>query len=125
LYVAGVDDPRHMHEPASSAHLGPGVTRSQQDAPPQAFRILMSHRPQALDHAAPLGVDLVLAGHTHGFQLGFGGRSVFEPWMPGRYIWGRYQKGPTQLCTSAGIGLWFPFRLGCPPEAPVVVLEPA
>ena len=38
-------------------------------------------------------------------------------------IWGHYGAGATQLYTSAGVGHWFPFRLGCPPEAPLFILE--
>jgi predicted MPP superfamily phosphohydrolase len=45
--------------------------------------------------------------------------------MPERYLWGKYRKGDSQLYTSAGVGHWFPFRLGCPPEAPVIVLRKA
>jgi uncharacterized protein len=82
----------------------------------------MSHRPDAFDHAAVRGIDLTLAGHTHGGQIGMFGRSVFESYWPERYLWGRYERNGSQLYTSAGVGHWFPFRLGCPPEAPVIEL---
>jgi predicted MPP superfamily phosphohydrolase len=45
--------------------------------------------------------------------------------MPERYPWGLYHKDHTQLYTTAGVGHWFPFRLGCPPEAPLFTLERA
>ena len=123
LYLSGADDPQFMRRPEAYQKLRGFVEKSQEKAPSDAFRILMSHRSQALDYAAPLGVDLVLSGHTHGFQLGAGGRSLFDSWMPERYIWGHYQKGGSQLYTSAGVGHWFPFRLGCPPEAPLFTLQ--
>ncbi|MFA6109772.1 MAG: metallophosphoesterase [Candidatus Latescibacterota bacterium] len=123
LYLAGADDPRLLHNPASHERLRRSVEKSQEQAPSGAFRLLLSHRSQALDHAAPLGVDLVLSGHTHGFQLGLNGRSLLEPLLPGRYPWGLYRRGSTRLYTSAGVGHWFPFRLGCPPQAPLLVLE--
>jgi predicted MPP superfamily phosphohydrolase len=39
------------------------------------------------------------------------------------YLWGKYKKDKTQLYTSAGMGHWFPFRLNCPPEAPLIELK--
>jgi predicted MPP superfamily phosphohydrolase len=124
LHLAGADDPRYLGDPHAYSRLQGFVERSQDAAPADAFRILLSHRSQGLDYAAPLGVHLTVSGHTHGFQVGMGGRSLFESYMPERYIWGRYQKGASQLYTSSGVGHWFPFRLGCPPEAPILVLEP-
>jgi predicted MPP superfamily phosphohydrolase len=125
LFVGGTDDPRMLRSPESYGALRKFVEKSLRDAPDGVFRILMSHRSQALDYAAPLGVELVLAGHTHGFQVGHQGRSFFERWMPERYPWGLYCKEGAQLYTSAGVGHWFPFRLGCPPEAPLFTLEQA
>ena len=37
--------------------------------------------------------------------------------------WGLYQRGHSRLYTTSGFGQWFPFRLNCPPEAPLIVLE--
>ncbi len=123
LFISGCDDPQWMRGPDSLARLERFVDESQQNTPSSGFRLLLSHRSQAFDFAAPLGVDLTLSGHTHGFQLGAGGRSLFETWYPDRYIWGQYTKGDSQLYTSAGVGHWFPFRLGCPPEAPLITLR--
>ena len=85
--------------------------------------VLMSHRPDAFDYAASKDVHLTLAGHTHGGQIGFMGRSVFETYSSGNYLWGEYTLGNSRLYTSAGAGHWFPFRLGCPTEAPVIELR--
>jgi len=123
LFISGCDDPQWMRGPDSLARLERFVDESQQNTPTNGFRLMLSHRSQAFDFAAPLGVDLTLSGHTHGFQLGAGGRSLFETWYPDRYIWGHYTKGHRQLYTSAGVGHWFPFRLGCPPEAPLITLH--
>ena len=69
-------------------------------------------------------MNLTLSGHTHGGQIGLGGRSIFEYLGgPGQYLWGEYNSGSGKLYTSAGVGHWFPFRLGCPAEAPVLVLR--
>lgn len=123
LRIAGADDPRSMGDPSAVGRLRRSVERSLDGAQGGAFHLLLSHRSQAFDTAAPLGVHLTLAGHTHGFQIGLGGRSLFERWYPRHYIWGRYGSGAAQLYTSAGVGHWFPFRLGCPPEAPLFILE--
>ncbi len=125
LYLAGTDDPRTLRSPESYQVLKSYVDKALYGAPQGVFSVLMSHRSQALDYAAPLGVNLVLAGHTHGFQVGHRGRSFFEPWLAARYPWGLYHQGATQLYTSAGVGHWFPFRLGCPPEAPLLTLRRA
>ncbi len=126
LYLGGVDDPRWLRSPASYAQLRHSVEQAVRSSPSDAFTVLLSHRSQALDYAAPLGhTDLILAGHTHGFQFGVAGRSFFEPFFPERYIWGRYEKGSTQLYTTAGVGHWLPFRFGCPPEAPIITLHRA
>lgn len=125
LYIAAADDPRYLNSPESHAYLRSSVERAMDGVPAGSFSLLLSHRPQALDYAAPLGTNLTLAGHTHGFQLGLGGRSLFDSLLPDRYIWGRYRRGTSQLYTTSGLGHWLPFRLGCPAEAPLLVLHPA
>lgn len=124
LYVGGADDPVSMRQKERNHRfLQNSVNGAFDGAPSDAFHLLMSHRPEGLDVAAEEGIHLTVAGHTHGAQFGFNGRSLLEPWMPQRYLWGHYRKGSSQLYTSAGVGHWFPFRLGCPPEAPVYVLR--
>ncbi len=123
LYLAAADDPRFLRSPESYARLEQSVERALSQAPQAAFTVLLSHRSQAFDYAAELGAELTLSGHTHGFQMGLGGRSLFESLMPERYIWGRYSRGESQLYTTCGVGHWLPFRFGCPPEAPLIVLH--
>jgi uncharacterized protein len=125
LYVAAADDPRYLRSAESYTRLRSSVEKAVDGAPQEAFSILLSHRSQALDYASPLGIDLTLSGHTHGFQLGLGGRSLFDSLLPDRYIWGHYQQGQSQLYTSCGVGHWLPFRFGFPPEAPLIVLHRA
>lgn len=122
LYIAGADDPVTMRKDIH-AFLDNSIKMALRDAPENSFKILMSHRPRALDVASKHHLDLVLSGHTHGGQMGMNGRSVFEPVAPGNYLWGSYRKKKTNLYTSAGVGHWFPFRLGCPAEAPLITLK--
>ncbi len=125
IFVAGADDPRAQRDLNPEDFLLRSVDAAVREAPGRAFNILMTHRPGGFDRAAELGVDLTLAGHTHGMQIGYRGRSMFETWAPEKYLWGHYRKGNSHLYTSSGVGHWFPFRLGCPPEAPLIILESA
>lgn len=121
LVVAGLDDP--VQKPWDPAYFEHAIDRALSGSPKGAFRILLSHRPKALDAASQRDVGLVLSGHTHGAQLGLLGRSLLEPLYPREYLWGRYERAATTLYTSSGFGHWFPFRLGCPAEAPLLVLS--
>ena len=124
LYVGGADDPRVLRGD-KMAFMERTVNNAIDGAPSEAFRVLMSHRPEGFVPAAQAGFDLTLSGHTHGAQLGFDGRSLLEGFMPDRYLWGAYEAGDKRLYTSAGAGHWFPFRLGCPREVPLIVLRRA
>ncbi len=122
--VGGIDDPRRMRNIAPE-YFSNNLTAAFGSSIESDFSILMSHRPDAFDEAARRGVNLTLAGHTHGGQIGFDGRSVLEGTLPNRYLWGRYERDGAQLYTSCGAGHWFPFRLGCPAEAPIIELRSA
>ena len=124
LLVAAIDDPRRMGAKMTEFYQRT-IDVTLEKSPSHDFSILMSHRPDAFDHAAVRGIDLTLAGHTHGGQIGVFGRSVFETYWPERYLWGEYRRDDSRLYTSSGVGHWFPFRLGCPPEAPVIELRRA
>lgn len=122
LMIGGADDPVRMRV-RSVEFFRTSIDYLLSRQPLGDFSILMSHRPYALDYASEKEFDMVLAGHTHGGQIGFMGRSVFESVWPDRYLWGEYSMGKTKLYTSSGMGHWFPFRLGCPCEAPILELH--
>ncbi|MEW6051592.1 MAG: metallophosphoesterase [Candidatus Zixiibacteriota bacterium] len=122
LFVGGIDDPRRMGQ-KEERFYEITIDRTLSGSHNDEFIVLMSHRPDAFDIAAARGIPLTLAGHTHGGQIGLFGRSAFESYWQDRYLWGHYINGPSQLYTSSGMGHWFPFRLGCPAEAPFVVLR--
>jgi uncharacterized protein len=126
IFVGGADDPVTMGWKADrETFYRRAVESSFDSADSDSFRVLLTHRPGAFDEAAAAGIDLSLAGHTHGGQVGLLGRSMFEPVAEEFYLWGRYSKGDSQLYTSSGVGHWFPFRLGCPAEAPTIILKRA
>jgi hypothetical protein len=95
--------------------------------PAEAGSILLYHTPDLVETAAELGVDLYLAGHTHGGQvrLPWFGAILTASKYGKRYEAGLYQVGATQLYVSRGLGmegLGAPrVRFLCPPE--IVVLE--
>lgn len=127
LFVGGADDPFAMDGDIARL-VAPTIEAAARLAPSDAdFRLLLCHRPEGHGPAAKHGFDLTLAGHTHGGQIGLLGRSIFERLDPSIGWWGSYEKegahGPSRLYTTSGAGHWLPFRIGCPTEMPIIVLE--
>ncbi len=122
LTLIGIDDPARLFASTASFYhrtIDAALTHS----PPKGFTLLMSHRPDAFLFAAEKGVTLTLAGHTHGTQIGLARRSLAEWVGKPHFLWGHYRENGSHLYTTSGVGHWFPFRLGCPTEAPVIVLQ--
>lgn len=124
IIIGGADDPVRMRSNING-FLDNAISRTFANEANADFKILMSHRPKALDLAKKYNIDLTLSGHTHGGQVGLAGRSFWEIFNENSYLWGLYTKGDAGLYTSAGMGHWFPYRLNCPLEAPVITLVKA
>lgn len=87
---------------------------------PNIFTLALVHHPHTFENLADSGVDLTLAGHTHGGQLMLtppdspiaigAGNLLF------RYIWGVYRRGSAAMYVNSGVGNWFPLRVNAPPE---------
>ena len=91
---------------------------------PDTVNILLSHYPGVFDSAAELGIDLTLAGHTHGGQLSleFIHRGLSLAHLLSRYDSGWYEKAGSRLYVNRGIGtVGFPIRFGARPE--ITLLE--
>ncbi len=87
--------------------------------------ILMSHNPNTFDRAAALGIELSLAGHTHGGQVAF--EFISPEISPSRlvtpYVAGWFSKPGGKLYVNRGIGtIGVPMRMGAPPEITVYEL---
>ena len=93
------------------------------------FNILLSHDPShwrgeiLKDYPK---VDLMLAGHTHGFQFGI--EIPYFRWSPVQYVYkewaGLYQEGHQYLYVNRGLGfLGYPGRVGILPEITLFELE--
>ncbi|MEE3372820.1 MAG: metallophosphoesterase [Planctomycetota bacterium] len=89
------------------------------------FSILLSHSPDQVDWARQQGIDLMLAGHTHGGQVRFPLLGpVIAPSQSGvKYAGGTFFQPPTLLHVSRGISGLFPIRWNCPPEITHLVLK--
>ncbi len=132
--LIGVD---YQREPAFSsgyAHMLPDVeTLLRRDRP----NILLSHNPNSFYRASQLGIELSLAGHTHGGQVrveildhGVSPASFITDYIAGLY------RRPAALAGSAGSSSYaslyvnrglgtigIPVRLGVPPEITLLTLR--
>ena len=118
LDVLGLDwgtpqNPRNNNEEVQQRHMARAL--AQQSV--STFSILLAHHPHAFNMAAPGGIPLTLAGHTHGGQLMLSdrlgaGSVMFDYWS------GLYEKegGRRKLVVSNGVGNWFPLRINAPAE---------
>jgi len=87
--------------------------------------ILLSHNPDTFDRAAEMGIDLSMAGHTHGGQaaLEFISPEIAPTRLVTPYVAGLFQKTGGQLYVNRGIGtIFIPVRLGAPPEITIYQL---
>jgi predicted MPP superfamily phosphohydrolase len=128
-----VDDARDVATPAGPVQIvGMDFSRKDRDArlaavcrahprTPGALRIVLLHDPGAFRHLPAGEGDLVLAGHTHGGQVGL--LSLGLSWtflrmfglrLPDHGFWSR---GTDRMWVHRGTGHYgFPLRLGVPAE---------
>jgi uncharacterized protein len=88
--------------------------------------ILMTHNPNAFDRAAELGIELSLAGHTHGGQvtMEFISPDIAPSRLVTPYVVGWFSKPGGRLYVNRGIGtIGVPMRIDAPPEITVYELE--
>ena len=112
IQLIGIDDA----EPKSQVGR---VLRTLKPAP-DAFRILLYHRPDGAEDAALWGAHLMLCGHTHNGQIipfNYVVRRVFPR------IQGLYRIHHMSLYVSPGTGTWGPLlRLGSRCEVTLINL---
>ena len=93
---------------------------------PDLFTIGLCHYPEMAEALAAGGVDLILAGHTHGGQMCLpGGRPIITHSQTGRkYLRGLERLGDSYVYTVRGVGTTFiPIRTNCPPEVARITLR--
>lgn len=113
FWLIGVDDPVYHHDKLLEALYG---------VPKNEPRLLLAHSPDIFDEASLEQINLVLAGHTHGGQVGipflvelskYANRTV--------YMKGLFEKRKTKLYVNRGIGTkTLPIRFLCRPEITVI-----
>ncbi len=124
LNLIGIDYESLLSSDHPGHRVGRYLAGCEKLVAPDMVNILLSHNPNVFDRAAELGIDLTLAGHTHGGQLSLEfihrGLNLSALVMP--YTRGLYQKSGGQLYVSRGIGTTgFPIRVGARPE--ITLLE--
>ncbi len=131
LFVAGVGDiagdlvPDRQNEIYGSLHA-PTVDFEKAMQGVTGPVIMLAHRPDLAPQSAKHGVDLQIAGHTHGgMMLGF---DLIVAQYNGGYVSGHYDHindTKTQLYVSNGAGLWpgFTLRVGVPSEITLIELR--
>lgn len=93
------------------------------------FILMLGHRPYRFDEYAQLGVDCMIAGHTHGGQIvlaDFGSTNLSFPAISTPYVKGKYQSNVSeaQLYVTRGVGsVGIPIRINCPPEIALLTLR--
>ena len=119
LWLAGLDDPVTKRDRLDLALRGTDG---------KSPRLLLAHSPHPFQQAVKAGVDLMLAGHTHGGQVRFPlVGAAFVPSMGyfPRYDYGLYSSETTTMIVNAGLGeSMFPVRFNIRPEVVLVTLVP-
>lgn len=126
LNLIGVDyqrQPRGLSPEQWANYFLPGVA---QLVRPEAVNVLLSHNPNPFLRAAQVGIQLTLAGHTHGGQVQV--EILDSRWSPARFITpfisGLYERNGNQLYVSRGLGtIAAPVRLNAPPEITLLILR--
>lgn len=91
------------------------------------FNILLSHDPDHWEAEVwNKNIALMLAGHTHGMQLGVKWKD--KVWSPAKWKYkhwdGLYQKNKQYLYVNRGLGfIGIPIRVGMPPEITLFTLR--
>src|SRR5215211_1909267 len=115
FWLAGVDDTMVGLEDLPLALAG-----SRADE----MKLLLAHNPVILRRAARAGVDLVLAGHTHGGQVAIRGERSTVRGARKRLLKGLGRLAHTQIYVNRGLGtVVLPIRYGCPPEISLLELR--
>ncbi len=139
--LLGVDYQRdHM---TSGERTGPMLQEIEHLIRRDIPNVLLSHNPNSFHRAAELGIELSLAGHTHGGQVKFEivDHSVSPARLISPFVAGLYRlpmptnTGPgsannglqkAALYVNRGLGTFgFPVRIGVPPEITLLTLRRA
>ena len=119
-YMNADDDTFELHPSADSRTIKSVLAslHLKDDRP----SVLLHHSPAGAQYAAAIGIDLMIAGHTHGGQF-FPGTLVARAVFP--FTHGLYRRGPLQVFVSQGAGTFMSrVRLGTSNELNILRLRP-
>lgn len=111
IYLAGIDDPHYF--------AADNLEKAYDGIPDDSVSMLLAHSPEIYRHAAYVGFDSMLCGHTHAGQICLPGAFPLSlnssaPRFTGAGAW---SYDLMQGYTSAGTGSSVvPVRFNCPPE---------
>jgi predicted MPP superfamily phosphohydrolase len=117
--LAGVND---LSAPQAN-HPGPDLDGTLAGRDPARPVVLLAHQPAMVAEAARNGVDLMLAGHTHGGQMQPIGTLLMRLQQPSIAGWSVL--GDTRMYVTRGVGAFGPpVRVGARPDITVLELHP-
>lgn len=111
IYLAGVDDPHYF--------ATDNLEKAYESIPDDGVSLLLSHSPENYRHAAYVGFDFMMCGHTHGGQICLPGSHALiynssAPRFTGAGTWSfDLMRGYTSAGTGSSV---VPARFNCPPE---------
>ena len=111
IYLAGIDDPHYFG--------ADNLEKAYASIPDESVSLLLSHSPEIYRHAAYVGFDFMMCGHTHAGQICLpGGVGLAYNSAAPRYTGaGPWSFDLMRGYTSAGTGSSVvPARFNCPPE---------
>ena len=138
--LMGVDYQRDHMTSNSGDRTGPMLAEIEHLVRRDMPNVLLSHNPNSFRRAAELGIELSLAGHTHGGQVKFeivdhsvSPARLITPFVAGLYRLpmqqpseGAHGSSKAALYVNRGLGTFgFPVRLGVPPEITLLTLRRA
>ncbi|MEX2117690.1 MAG: metallophosphoesterase [Bacteroidota bacterium] len=120
ITVVGIDDAGH-----GAANFG-SFDEALNGVDPESFKIMLTHRPAAWDECRTRGLNLTLAGHTHGGQVGFqiGPLNLNPVYLVHKYAMGLYEEEEKYLYVNVGVGMvGVPIRMVRPEIAAITLIS--
>ncbi|HHW58288.1 MAG TPA: metallophosphoesterase [Clostridia bacterium] len=129
IYIIGIDDPASTQEIYEETKIVENEIKQAVNGieENEAFKILLSHRPEMFTLYSKYGFDLVLSGHAHGGQVRLpfiGGLIAPNQGFFPKYTSGECKKGSCTMIVSRGLGnSIIPQRIFNHPEIVVLTLS--
>ena len=126
IQLAGLKDPSFYHYQHRYKIFPKKIKTLYVKLDKNLFNVLLSHRPDKMEHYAQSGFDLVLSGHAHGGQIRLFNKGLIAPsegFFP-KFTSGLYKQNQTSMIVSRGLGRTIFFtRLFNKPELILVKLK--